>query len=550
MTKAAATICLLAASTLACAQWNACPWWNNPLAAAAYDQQDAKIVSDSKSGAIVAWLDYRANALMTSGDIYAQRIDRDGVVKWTLNGIAVCNDTADQVGPVIEEDGAGGAIIVWEDMRNGSKDIYAQRIDSSGNIVWTVNGVPLAVKPGLQVNPRLTSDGAGGAFVVWEDDSLALGDENIFVQHIGAGGAVSFGPNGYPVCKAGFAQINPRIVSDGFGGAVICWQDKRNGSDYDIYAQRVNSSGVSQWAANGVGLCLLAETQSNPKMVPDQAGGAIIAWQDKRTSLGFDIYGQYVNISGIAQWTTGGKVICNAAGNQSAIDMTTDGAIAGAIIAWKDGRNGSSDIYGQKISFAGITQWTANGLAICTSANDQVNPNVIPDAGGGGIVVWQDSLTGNYDIRAQRVGSAGAPLWTAGGVDIGTASLNQTNPKNVGDGSGGSIYCFQDKRSADFDVYAFRTDASGTPVSIPELAGGPATAVVYPNPSRDKLTIRCDEFDNGFCISVFDVLGSRLLQETSRGSTFELGGKLCAGVYYFKLNAKERHVGGKFIIEN
>lgn len=532
------------------AQWNANPSVNNPIGLGAYDQQDAKIATDSKGGAIIAWLDYRADATMLAGDIYAQRIDKDGMVKWTLNGLGICTDAADQVSPLVQEDGSGGAIIAWEDSRSGNKDIYAQRVDSMGNLLWTANGVAIAAKAGNQTNPRLASDGNGGALIIWEDDSAMISDYNLFIQHVSSTGTLAWGSSGYAVCKQSFSQINPRIVSDGAGGAVICWQDKRNGSDYDIYAQRINASGVPQWTANGVALCLLAGTQSNPKMVSDLFGGAIIAWQDKRTGIDLDVYAQYVNSSGIPQWITGGKLVCNASGSQSAIDMTTDAAISGAIITWKDSRNAHFDVYGQKVDFAGNMQWTANGVAIANAANDQINPNVIPDGAGGAIVVWQDSLAGNYDIRAQRLGTTGALLWTAGGVNVGTAALNQTGPKNVGDGSGGSIYTFQDKRSGDFDIYAFKTDANGVAVGLNELASGGKTAYAFPVPSAGAVTIALPGQAGGFALSVYDAVGRKLIGASVKSDRYVINQKLEAGVYYYRVTSPGKDYSGKFIIEN
>ena len=39
------------------------------------------------------------------------------------------------------------------------------------------------------------------------------------------------------------AQESPTIASDGAGGAWIAWQDFRNTSNWDLYASRVNGSG-------------------------------------------------------------------------------------------------------------------------------------------------------------------------------------------------------------------------------------------------------------------------------------------------------------------
>ena len=60
--------------------------------------------------------------------------------QWSTNPAvnnAICADAGLQFTPQIASDGAGGAIIVWMDMRasNGySPKAYAQRIDVNGNV--------------------------------------------------------------------------------------------------------------------------------------------------------------------------------------------------------------------------------------------------------------------------------------------------------------------------------------------------------------------------------------------------------------------------------
>ena len=48
--------------------------------------------------------------------------------------------------------------------------------------------------------------------------------------------------------------LDPQITSDGSGGAIVTWIDNRSGSQWGIYARRVDSSGVPRWTANGVEL--------------------------------------------------------------------------------------------------------------------------------------------------------------------------------------------------------------------------------------------------------------------------------------------------------
>jgi len=79
----------------------------------------------------------------------------------------------------------------------------------------------------------------------------------------------------------------------------------------------------------------------------------------------------------------------------------SDGA-SGAIVAWY-GAPGS-DIFAQRVNGAGVPQWAANGVTLCSAANSQLSPVLVSDGGGGAIATWFDLRSGtNYDIYAQRV---------------------------------------------------------------------------------------------------------------------------------------------------
>jgi hypothetical protein len=101
------------------------------------------------------------------------------------------------------------------------------------------------------------------------------------------------------LCTAINSQYYPTIVADGSGGAVVAWRDQRD-MDTHIYAQRVNGAGVPQWTADGVALCTAANSQDYATILGDGAGGAIVAWEDGRSSstTGIDIYAQRIYASG------------------------------------------------------------------------------------------------------------------------------------------------------------------------------------------------------------------------------------------------------------
>ena len=277
------------------AQWNINTAINTPICTEAAKQIDPRIMEDGVGGAYITWKDYRpTNALP---DIYIQRIDAKGNVKWISNGIGVCTDIKDQSTPAICSDMKGGAIVAWSDWRTGiERDLYAQRIDSNGNIKWMVNGANISNLSNREHSEKITSDGKGGVIIAFEKQIAGVWD--VWAQRLDSSGNKMWGAGGIRVCPTDTnkSKRNHRIAKDRSGGAIISWQDNRTGADnytntnYDIYAQRINANGILLWGNTGKPISVGIGDQLNAKIDLDSASnGAIIAWQDTRISPDYDI---------------------------------------------------------------------------------------------------------------------------------------------------------------------------------------------------------------------------------------------------------------------
>lgn len=79
------------------------------------------------------------------------------VVLWEKENPENVPSTAvnEQLFPQMVSDGAAGAIVVWADLRNGlNTDVYAQRVNGSGAVLWAADGVPIAAAANNQSVPN------------------------------------------------------------------------------------------------------------------------------------------------------------------------------------------------------------------------------------------------------------------------------------------------------------------------------------------------------------------------------------------------------------
>src|SRR5262245_15244825 len=103
---------------------------------------------------------------------------RLGSADWPSCGRAISTDPRNQQHAVIASDGADGAIIAWQDFRFPRINVFAQHVLSSGEVdaAWPVDGralltdpITIATADGGQTSPVIVADGAGGAIVAWQD---------------------------------------------------------------------------------------------------------------------------------------------------------------------------------------------------------------------------------------------------------------------------------------------------------------------------------------------------------------------------------------------
>jgi len=549
------------------AQWSNNSAQNTPIAVGKFERYDINVIADGAGNTYTTWYDY--NTTHDSSGVYAQKISPTGTVLWAVGGAKAYWGTNTVEATGIGLDGVGGVFVTWRDSRSTdtSVNIYGQHVSSAGAIQWTQNGINLTQIPALSfrspLNPQILSNGNGSFYFSWDD---AFGVELVKVT---ASGGVTWS---VVADSSGWAAFTMCIVTDGAGGIILAWTDNRNslaGDGADIYAQRVDASGNVSWGPGGVVVSAATNLQESPQIVADGSGGAIVAWEDFRGGSQQKGYTQKLNSSGAAQWTANGVALCSSTESQNDVYIASDGA-GGAIFCWEESRPSSNNIYSQRINSAGQLQWGATGMAVSTNKSPHADPRIAADGNGGATIVWDDNRnTGiNIDIYAQRMNASGQAQWTADGIAISSAANNQERPFVVSQPNQAAVLVWSDYRANGgntyTELYAQYVSKGGALSGVRENA----TSVPheyqlqqnFPNPFNPSTEIQFQLPDRAQVrLVVYNTLGQQVKElvnnELNAGSfTATWDGKndsgeyATSGVYLYRLVAANYSVTKKMVL--
>jgi hypothetical protein len=142
----------------------------------------------------------------------------------------------------------------------------------------------LSVTPRTQSNAAIATDGAGGAVVAWEDSS------DVVAQHVLVTGVLdaAYPDTGRVLVGLPSKQGDVAIVATGGAGAIAAWTDGRSGRDIDIFALQVlvaGTVGVAPPPPSSVGVAM-----ARPAPDPARATSTIRFTLTRASDVRLDVY--------------------------------------------------------------------------------------------------------------------------------------------------------------------------------------------------------------------------------------------------------------------
>lgn len=296
---------LALASSVATAAWSPAGF---PFSTANGEQSGLRAVTDGRGGFIAAWIDTNGG----TPRIFGQRVDSTGATQWGASGVTVSSTFSGISDLTAASDGQSGVLLAWiGDRAAGKKNVFVQRLNASGAAQWTANGLlvdPTSVDT-LQGAPAIDSDGSGGAIVAWKENRGNT-DWDVFVQRVRVSGATAWLAGGVGVDSTdGDGQGNIRLLGDGAGGAWVAWDDSGTTATRTFF-QRYDSTGARQWGDGGdtpVG----TSTDMDRTLMTRVAGGdsLMVAWAQAGPDR---VYGTLLRRDGTAVDADGNNLIATS----------------------------------------------------------------------------------------------------------------------------------------------------------------------------------------------------------------------------------------------
>ncbi len=342
-------------------------------------------------------------------DVYAQWFDLDGK---PMDKPCQLNDDESNERQYVVRAAASdsGWVFLWMDNRNsGTPLIYGQRFDATMGLL-TKNFYACDSIWGMQEQdePAVAAGKNGDFLAVWYDYRFDSGLWNIcdiygrLYDRNGNALTPDFLISDTAYSSSNRSACGPKVAGLADSSYMVAWYDSRNGSNSDIYGQRLDVSGAHH---GGNYLISTGNTERTDYDLSIAAGdsGFGVAWYGYNSSGCLDIYGRVYRTNGDS---VGPTITVNDITDQDCSHPSLAANDSGLIVVWSDYCDDNyHHIYAQRMlwdgSLAGGNQLIGDSLDV-----DQQYPSV---AGTdlGFMVVWEDNRTGVSGIYGQYLDDLG-----------------------------------------------------------------------------------------------------------------------------------------------
>lgn len=555
---------LICSPFLLLAQWSDNPMLNTEIIDTTGDQVLPKVVVNADNGeSYISWF---SNSGDGNYNVYMQRLDVNGNKMWAEDGILISNHPTmswvTDYDLVIDNDGC--AILVTQDERTGSSDVFAYRISPEGEFLWGADGIALTNDPDFNPSPKAIIDQEGNIIVNWGSENNTTFSK-LYFQKLSPDGDLLWDENTV-ISSDSMHLLMPDIILSEDTATTVVWiqtvsTDTAEGNwpKMYFYAQKIDKNGNLAWSD-----IVAIDTAENmplaffsPTLASDENRGFFVGWSAfPVNALTHSCYVQHINSAGEAQWTQNGILASDSVqfghSNPKLTYLLQNDEL---FLFWTENRDINANdnhtaILGQKFSNTGEKLWTSQGTVFdgWYSTYDTVNMvlGISPATDNDFTVFFEKEyeevspdtlIVSNY--HAMRIDGDGDFVWDNAKPVISSALSTKALPVFSNLVSNQWVVAWSDNRNDPqyegvSGIYAQNISIDGDLgiiTGINEITQLSDNSILnYPNPFQNQTTIEYELTQGGnVSLSLMDVNG-RLIKHLFIGQQQK-------GIHTFQLNA-------------
>jgi hypothetical protein len=318
-----------------------------------------------------------------------------------------------------------------------------------------------------QVQPKVRPLSHGGWYVSWFDadpQSPPPVGYDVYLQRLSPDGVERFPHDGVKVADLSNSSTEDYGLDiDTKGNALLAFLDTREGSNQQVTAAKMSSSGKALWGKRGVQLTK-GSTQSNhsPRIAGTSDGSIIVAWTSDS-----DVVLQKLDTNGKPQWGNG-VVLREGGFSYSLADLhaADNGSV---IVSWVryQSFNGNHYLYANKIDTRGKLLWGKTHEKVYEAGSLQLGefPSFVTDRNGGAIFAWYTSSP-TLQCFAQHIRANGREAFPHNGSVASTDTTRvRVDPAASYRKATDEVFLFwteEDSLQSIFGIYAQKFDGKGS----------------------------------------------------------------------------------------
>ena len=307
------------------------------------DVNDYSICSDESGNAYLSYV-AKSNEFGSAYKIIFQKVKVNGELNGNLEGVTVFESPGRKNSTSIIADNEGGAYLFWLENQSSHTILFTSHIDSLGRDVWGKKPVAVSSSNQTVLTYSVQKTDFSSIYVAWQ---IQKSEREIYHQLISLSGKPLWGPGGKIASAKKGNKTNPQVLTAD-STIILSWtNDLKN--DKDVYVQKFNQKGTPKWKED-VPAIKIPKDQFGQKLLSDGKGGAIVFWIDRRQeSIRANIYAQRISSNGKRLWDSLGIAVASHNNTEKSYPSVVSDLRGGTIAIFREIRDSKEEIYAQKI---------------------------------------------------------------------------------------------------------------------------------------------------------------------------------------------------------